>query len=65
MIDFKNSVLVVAHPDDEILWFSSIIKDVDKIIIVFNETKNVITHNPQGGYGHKKHMQVFKTIEKI
>ena len=40
MIDFKNSVLVVAHPDDEILWFSSIIKDVDKIIIVFNETKN-------------------------
>lgn len=40
MIDFQNSVLVVAHPDDEILWFSTIIQNVDKIIIVFNKTNN-------------------------
>lgn len=40
MINFQNSVLVVAHPDDEILWFSTIIQNVDKIIIVFNKTNN-------------------------
>jgi LmbE family N-acetylglucosaminyl deacetylase len=32
----ENSALVVAHPDDEVLWFSSIIEDVGHIIIVFN-----------------------------
>lgn len=36
----KNSVLIVAHPDDEILWFSSIISEVDKIIYVFRDNNN-------------------------
>ena len=40
MIDFKNTVLVVAHPDDEILWFSSILENVSKIIIIFKGTDN-------------------------
>lgn len=31
-----NAVLVVAHPDDEVLWFSSVIDDVARIVIVFN-----------------------------
>jgi len=31
----EGSVLVVAHPDDEILWFGSIAADVDKIVICF------------------------------
>jgi LmbE family N-acetylglucosaminyl deacetylase len=31
-----RSVLVVAHPDDEVLWFSSILDDVAKIVIVFD-----------------------------
>lgn len=44
MINFENSILVVAHPDDEILWFSSIIDKVDKIIIVFNETQDKKVH---------------------
>lgn len=39
-LKFENSALVVAHPDDEILWFSSIIENVDKIIIVFKGTNN-------------------------
>ncbi|HEY9058713.1 MAG TPA: hypothetical protein VIN77_16325 [Aurantimonas sp.] len=30
-----NSVIVAAHPDDELLWFSSILKDVDQAIIVY------------------------------
>lgn len=44
MINFKRSVLVVAHPDDEILWFSSIIKNIEKIIIVFNKCENKIVN---------------------
>ena len=34
----NNSVLVVAHPDDEILWFSSIIKYVSTVIVCFSES---------------------------
>lgn len=39
-IIFENSALIVAHPDDEILWFSSILENVDKIIIIFKGTNN-------------------------
>jgi len=31
----EGSVLVVAHPDDEILWFGSIAADVDQIVVCF------------------------------
>ncbi len=30
-----GSLLVVAHPDDEILWFGSIVADVSQIVICF------------------------------
>jgi LmbE family N-acetylglucosaminyl deacetylase len=33
---FDRSVLIVAHPDDEVLWFSSILDDVSRIVIVFD-----------------------------
>ena len=32
---FDRSALVVAHPDDEALWFSSILERVDKLLICF------------------------------
>ena len=32
-----SSILVVAHPDDEILWFSSIVRNVDRIVFCFLE----------------------------
>jgi LmbE family N-acetylglucosaminyl deacetylase len=32
---FENSVLVVAHPDDEILWFSSICEKVNHVSFCF------------------------------
>ncbi len=32
---FSRSCLVVAHPDDEILWFSSILSRVDRVILCF------------------------------
>jgi len=40
-----NSVLVVAHPDDEILWFSSVVKNVDRIVFCFSETDNDPAHS--------------------
>jgi hypothetical protein len=33
-----RSVIVVAHPDDEILWFSSIVNRVDLIVFCFLES---------------------------
>jgi LmbE family N-acetylglucosaminyl deacetylase len=32
---FDKSLLIVAHPDDEILWFSSIIDRFDEIVICY------------------------------
>ena len=38
MLDkLENSVIVVAHPDDEILWFSSLLKKVDHILFCFSD----------------------------
>jgi LmbE family N-acetylglucosaminyl deacetylase len=39
--DLKKSVLVVAHPDDENLWFSSVLGKVAKVIICFKGNPNV------------------------
>ncbi|MVA97252.1 hypothetical protein GN330_08330 [Nitratireductor sp. CAU 1489] len=33
----KNSVVIGAHPDDELLWFSSILRDVDEVVIVYRD----------------------------
>lgn len=33
----KNSVIIGAHPDDEILWFGAILAEVDKVIIVYRD----------------------------
>jgi hypothetical protein len=37
---YQDSLLIVAHPDDEVLWFSSILDKVDHIIICFLERKS-------------------------
>ncbi len=33
----RNSVIVAAHPDDELLWFNAILRDVDRVFIVFRD----------------------------
>ena len=33
----KNSMIIGAHPDDELLWFNSIMKDADQVVIVFRD----------------------------
>jgi LmbE family N-acetylglucosaminyl deacetylase len=46
----KNSLIVVAHPDDEVLWFSSILSQVDGIICCFSD----VASQPQWTEGRKK-----------
>jgi LmbE family N-acetylglucosaminyl deacetylase len=40
-----NSALVVAHPDDEILWFSSVVKNVDRIVFCFSEADSKFAYS--------------------
>lgn len=32
-----NSIIIAAHPDDELLWFNSILKQVDEVVIVYED----------------------------
>ncbi|MEJ2684983.1 MAG: hypothetical protein P8Z71_11385, partial [Candidatus Sulfobium sp.] len=32
---FKKSIMVLSHPDDEVLWFSSILEKVDEVVICY------------------------------
>jgi len=47
---FDSSVLIVAHPDDEILWLSSVLDKMDSIIFCFNDA----SYNPEVGDARKK-----------
>lgn len=33
----RNSLIVGAHPDDELLWFTAILRDVDRVITVYED----------------------------
>jgi hypothetical protein len=43
--NFNRSVIVAAHPDDEILWFSSILDRVDRIVFCYhcNRRNSILT----------------------
>lgn len=47
---FKKSILVVSHPDDEILWFSSIFDKVEEVVFCFLDAK----YNPEWTIGRKQ-----------
>ena len=47
---FVKSILIVAHPDDEVLWFSSALDKVDKVVICFLECRS----RPDWSIGRKK-----------
>ena len=32
-----NAVIVASHPDDEILWFSSVMRQAEKVIILYRD----------------------------
>lgn len=33
----RDAVIVAAHPDDELLWFNSILHEVDEVVVVYRE----------------------------
>jgi len=41
----KNYKIIVAHPDDEIIFFSSILRQASKVIICFSETLDKTVNN--------------------
>lgn len=41
LLRVANAILVVAHPDDEILWFSSVVSKVSKVLVVFSDDPSV------------------------
>lgn len=36
-VDFESCVVVMAHPDDEVLWSSSILRRSKKVVICYNQ----------------------------
>lgn len=40
VMEFQNAVLVAAHPDDEILWFSSIFDLCKRVVVCFGVSAN-------------------------
>lgn len=49
----NNYIVVVAHPDDEILWASSIIKNAKKVIICFGKTSSEMISEGRKGFSIK------------
>ncbi|MBA4369493.1 MAG: hypothetical protein C0403_17845 [Desulfobacterium sp.] len=52
---FEKSVIVAAHPDDEILWFSSLINNVEHVFICFVGHKS----RPDWTEGRKKSLKQY------
>ena len=57
----EKSVLVVAHPDDEVLWFGSILDWVDQIIICFVDAE----HAPELGDARRASLAEHEYRDKI
>jgi hypothetical protein len=55
----NKSILVVAHPDDEILWFSSILDRVGKVVFCYIDNAS----NPAWGPGRRKAISEFRGLD--
>jgi hypothetical protein len=51
----EKSIIVVAHPDDEILWFSSIVDKVDEVLLCFSDCDT----SPEWSIGRKKSLSEY------
>jgi LmbE family N-acetylglucosaminyl deacetylase len=51
----RKSIIVAAHPDDEILWFSSIIERVDEIVVCFLDVDSM----PEWSKGRRESMSAY------
>lgn len=47
---FEQSIIIAAHPDDEVLWFSSLLNKVNNVVVCFLEDKRY----PWLGVGRRK-----------
>ena len=56
------NLIVVAHPDDEILWASSIIKNAKKVIICFGKTSSLTISKGRIGFSLKFKHPVWTSI---
>lgn len=45
-MDIADLMLVVAHPDDEILWFAGILAQVARLVICYGQSDRVAAHGP-------------------
>ena len=52
---FEASVMIVAHPDDDILWLGSVVHKVDGIVFCFNDDPC----NPLVGQARRKTIQEY------
>jgi LmbE family N-acetylglucosaminyl deacetylase len=46
-MDLRSAAIVVAHPDDEVLWFSSLIAKVGRIVMCYGSNPKVIERGVQ------------------
>jgi len=62
-LNFDNAAIVVAHPDDEILWFSSILKKVGRIVVCYLNVRS----NPQWSVGRQRCLSEYplKNIQNL
>ncbi|TVL99225.1 MAG: hypothetical protein CV087_18845 [Candidatus Brocadia sp. WS118] len=51
----KKSIIISAHPDDEVLWFSSIFDKVGSVVVCFLECKS----KPIWGHGRKRSLSAY------
>ena len=51
----EKSIIVVAHPDDEVLWFSSILDKVSEVVVCFLEAKRF----PRWAAGRRKSLEEY------
>ncbi|MDH5738843.1 MAG: hypothetical protein OEY77_00795, partial [Nitrospira sp.] len=51
----EKSIIISAHPDDEVLWFSSILDKVNKIVICFVNNES----HPQWNIGRRKSLAAY------
>jgi LmbE family N-acetylglucosaminyl deacetylase len=47
IMDLHNAAIVVAHPDDEVLWFSALTPKVAKIVMCYGSNPRVIERGKQ------------------
>jgi len=47
---FASSALVVAHPDDEVLWFSSVVGRVSRVVVCYEDCADL----PELGPGRRR-----------